>query len=56
MNSFCSGLFFDKHLKYIKLNEKKVEFTKMDLTYLLKVNMIRLRNFYNIIHSHYHLH
>lgn len=37
---FCSGLFFDKHLKYIKLNEKKIEFTKMDLTYLLKVNWI----------------
>ncbi|XP_059490145.1 alpha-1,3-mannosyl-glycoprotein 2-beta-N-acetylglucosaminyltransferase isoform X3 [Neocloeon triangulifer] len=33
-----NGLFFEKHLKYIKLNEKFVPFTKMNLTYLLKDN------------------
>lgn len=32
-----SGLFFEKHLKYIKLNEQFVPFTKMNLSYLLKV-------------------
>lgn len=32
-----NGLFFEKHLKYIKLNEIFVPFTKMNLTYLLKV-------------------
>lgn len=32
-----SGLFFDKHLKYIKLSEDFVSFTKMNLTYLQKV-------------------
>lgn len=31
-----NGLFFEKHLKYIKLNEEYVAFTKMNLTYLLK--------------------
>ncbi len=31
-----NGLFFDKHLKFIKLNDKKVEFTKLDLSYLRK--------------------
>lgn len=34
---FHSGMFFDKHLRYIKLNEQMVEFTKMNLTHLLKV-------------------
>ncbi|KAF7403512.1 hypothetical protein HZH68_006306 [Vespula germanica] len=33
-----NGLFFEKHLKFIKLNEKSVPFTKMNLTYLLKDN------------------
>lgn len=33
---FFSGLFFDKHLKYIKLSEKFVDFSKKDLSYLLK--------------------
>ncbi|XP_015174365.1 PREDICTED: alpha-1,3-mannosyl-glycoprotein 2-beta-N-acetylglucosaminyltransferase [Polistes dominula] len=33
-----NGLFFEKHLKFIKLNEKPVPFTKMNLTYLLKDN------------------
>jgi alpha-1,3-mannosyl-glycoprotein beta-1,2-N-acetylglucosaminyltransferase len=32
-----SGLFFEKHLKYIKLSEKFVPFTQLNLTYLLKV-------------------
>lgn len=31
-----NGLFFDKHLKYIKLSEDFVSFTKMNLTYLQK--------------------
>ncbi|RZC40632.1 alpha-1,3-mannosyl-glycoprotein 2-beta-N-acetylglucosaminyltransferase [Asbolus verrucosus] len=31
-----NGMFFEKHLKYIKLNEKFVPFTKMNLTYLVK--------------------
>lgn len=33
-----SGLFFEKHLKYIKLSEGVVPFSKRDLTYLLKDN------------------
>ena len=32
-----SGLFFEKHLKFIKLNTEFVPFTKMNLSYLLKV-------------------
>ena len=35
---FNSGLFFEKHLKYIKLSEKFVPFSKKDLSYLLKDN------------------
>lgn len=35
---YFSGLFFDKHLKYIKLSEQFVDFSKKDLTYLLKDN------------------
>lgn len=35
--SVFSGLFFEKHLKYIKLDEDFVQFTKMNLSYLLKV-------------------
>ncbi|KAG1663098.1 Alpha-1,3-mannosyl-glycoprotein 2-beta-N-acetylglucosaminyltransferase [Nymphon striatum] len=31
------GLFYEKHLKFMKLNEKKVPFENMDLSYLLKV-------------------
>ncbi|XP_053329400.1 alpha-1,3-mannosyl-glycoprotein 2-beta-N-acetylglucosaminyltransferase [Spea bombifrons] len=30
------GQFFDQHLKFIKLNQGRVAFTKMDLSYLLK--------------------
>lgn len=33
-----SGLFFEKHLKYIKLNEAFVPFTKMNLSFLTKEN------------------
>ncbi|KAF4517851.1 hypothetical protein B566_EDAN011776 [Ephemera danica] len=33
-----SGLFYEKHLKFIKLNEKFVPFTQKNLTYLLKDN------------------
>ncbi|XP_070535872.1 alpha-1,3-mannosyl-glycoprotein 2-beta-N-acetylglucosaminyltransferase-like [Ptychodera flava] len=32
------GLFFEQHLKYIKLNSQFVEFTKKDLSYLKKTN------------------
>ncbi|CAL1529618.1 unnamed protein product [Lymnaea stagnalis] len=32
------GLYFDKHLKFIKLNTEFVPFTKMDLSYLDKAN------------------
>jgi alpha-1,3-mannosyl-glycoprotein beta-1,2-N-acetylglucosaminyltransferase len=35
---FSSGLFFEKHLKFIKLSESAVQFSKKDLTYLLKDN------------------
>lgn len=35
---YFSGLFFDKYLKYIKLSEQFVDFSKKDLTYLLKDN------------------
>lgn len=31
-----NGLFFEKHLKFIKLNEKYVPFTKLNLSYLVK--------------------
>nr|XP_023028780.1 alpha-1,3-mannosyl-glycoprotein 2-beta-N-acetylglucosaminyltransferase-like [Leptinotarsa decemlineata] len=31
-------MFFEKHLKFIKLNEEFVPFTKMNLSYLLKEN------------------
>jgi alpha-1,3-mannosyl-glycoprotein beta-1,2-N-acetylglucosaminyltransferase len=31
-------LFFEKHLKYIKLSEKSVKFSEKDLSYLLKEN------------------
>ncbi|KAL1140404.1 hypothetical protein AAG570_000336, partial [Ranatra chinensis] len=33
-----NGLFYEKHLKYIHLNEKFVYFTQLNLTYLLKDN------------------
>jgi len=33
-----NGHFYEKHLKYIKLNEKFVPFTKKNLTYLMKDN------------------
>jgi alpha-1,3-mannosyl-glycoprotein beta-1,2-N-acetylglucosaminyltransferase len=36
--NFFSGLFFDKHLKYIKLSSTSVNFSTKDLTYLLKEN------------------
>ncbi|XP_045782596.1 alpha-1,3-mannosyl-glycoprotein 2-beta-N-acetylglucosaminyltransferase isoform X3 [Maniola jurtina] len=32
------GLFFDMHLRYMQLNMEFVEFTKLNLTYLLKEN------------------
>lgn len=33
-----NGLFYEKHLKYIKLNEQFVPFTRMNLSYLIKEN------------------
>lgn len=33
-----NGMFYERHLKYIKLNTEFVYFTKMNLTYLLKDN------------------
>lgn len=33
-----NGMFYERHLKYIKLNTQFVHFTKMNLTYLLKDN------------------
>ncbi|KAK0175286.1 hypothetical protein PV327_009047 [Microctonus hyperodae] len=33
-----NGQFYEKHLKFIKLNDQFVPFTKMNLTYLLKDN------------------
>ncbi|WAR29863.1 MGAT1-like protein [Mya arenaria] len=32
------GLFFEKHLKFIQLNDKVVPFTQRDLSYLIKEN------------------
>ena len=37
---FFRGLFFEKHLKFIQLNEKLVKFTEKDLSYLKKVGII----------------
>lgn len=31
-----SGLFFDKHLKYIKLNENPIDFTKQNMSRLMQ--------------------
>lgn len=33
-----NGMFFDKHLKFIQLNEQSIAFSKLDLTYLLQSN------------------
>lgn len=33
-----NGQFFDEHLVHIMLNQRPVDFTRMDLTYLLKKN------------------
>lgn len=33
-----NGMYFDKHLKFIHLNDKFVPFTKLNLTYLLREN------------------
>ncbi|KAK1123384.1 hypothetical protein K0M31_008096 [Melipona bicolor] len=33
-----NGMFYERHLKYIKLNTEFVHFTRMNLTYLLKDN------------------
>ncbi|KAI8441406.1 hypothetical protein MSG28_015021 [Choristoneura fumiferana] len=35
------GLFFDLHLRYMQLNMEYVEFTKLNLTYLLKSGIPR---------------
>ncbi|XP_060536703.1 alpha-1,3-mannosyl-glycoprotein 2-beta-N-acetylglucosaminyltransferase [Cylas formicarius] len=36
-----NGMFFEKHLKYITLNEQNVPFIKLNLSYLLKENYDR---------------
>ena len=33
----CSGQFFEQHLKFIKLNDVMVRFTRQSMSYLLKV-------------------
>lgn len=45
-----NGLFFDKYLKYIKLSEHFVNFSKMNLTYLLRQNYDRV--FLNDVYSY----
>ncbi|PRD28595.1 UNVERIFIED_CONTAM: Mgat1 [Trichonephila clavipes] len=40
-----NGLFYEKHLKFIRLNDKAVPFTKIDLSYLKKVSFVEI-NFY----------
>lgn len=47
-----SGLFFEKHLKFIKLSEIFVPFTEMDLSYLLKVNILLQLFLLILIDSH----
>lgn len=37
-NGVSNGMFYEKHLKFIKLNTEYVHFTKMNLSYLLKDN------------------
>ena len=37
---FFSGMYYDKHLKYIRLNSDFVPFTNMDLSFLQKVSAI----------------
>jgi hypothetical protein len=38
IHQFFSGLFYEKHLKYIELTDQTFHFSKNDLTYLLKEN------------------
>ncbi|XP_067629634.1 alpha-1,3-mannosyl-glycoprotein 2-beta-N-acetylglucosaminyltransferase [Eurosta solidaginis] len=45
-----NGLFFDKHLKYIKLSDHFVNFSKMNLSYLLRENYDKL--FLNDVYSY----
>ncbi|XP_054738847.1 alpha-1,3-mannosyl-glycoprotein 2-beta-N-acetylglucosaminyltransferase [Anastrepha obliqua] len=45
-----NGLFFDKYLKYIKLSENFVNFSKMNLSYLLRENYDRI--FLNDVYSY----
>ena len=45
-------MFFEKHLKFIHLNDKPVPFTKMDMSYLLRVSLLALGQFlheYNVL-------
>lgn len=46
---FCSGLFFDKYLKHIKLAEDFVQFTKINMSYLLKVQFNLLSQYHKSI-------
>ncbi|KAL1456426.1 hypothetical protein WDU94_001157 [Cyamophila willieti] len=38
LNGVSEGLFYDEYLKYIHLNDKFIQFTKLNLTYLLREN------------------
>ena len=52
MSDLCSrGQFYEKHLKFIKLNEHYVPFTKKNMTYLRKVSAtaFRLNNIHFVI-------
>ena len=40
-------MFYERHLKYIKLNTEFVHFTRMNLTYLLKVRKVRILIMFN---------
>lgn len=42
-NSVFSGEFYDDYLQYITLNENPVNFTQLDLKYLLKVSLFDFR-------------
>lgn len=41
LSRLCSGLFYEKHLKYIELTDQSFQFSTADLTYLLKENYDR---------------
>lgn len=52
---FISGYFFDEYLQYITLNNNSVEFTKLDLTYLLKVCAHSIQSLQNSLSNYVHV-